>query len=434
MLNIVLALCAGGCTRIPPAPPADSRVDAQLARLIDGIRAFDDHAHPVRPVGAGEEADTLYDALPVESLEAASDPVRMRMGAADTVAARLALFPEGKSAALARHGMEHAVWVLDQLGIETMVANRVAMGPGLPASRFLWAAYADALMYPFDAAPVIHNSDQKAFFALEEKLLQRYYYESGIAARPATLDEYLERVVRATLARHRQGGAIAEKFEIAYLRPYDIGNPSRAEAERAWRTLLEPRTTLNPAVRSDGASNYQALQDYIFRFIAAECGRLGMAVHIHTGAGSGGYFVVNGSNPLLLEPLLDDPALRQTKFVMLHGGWPFTRELTGLLTKPNAYVDFSVQGLITEPGALAAVLRAWLEYVPEKVLFGTDAYPYSEELGWEESGYIAAHAGRDALGIALTGMMADGEISRARAAELARLVLRDNARRLYGLK
>jgi hypothetical protein len=37
------------------------------------------------------------------------------------------------------------------------------------------------------------------------------------------------------------------------------------------------------------------------------------------------------------------------------------------------------------------------------------------------------------LALALTGMMRDGEITRARAREIARMVLRDNARRLYGL-
>jgi uncharacterized protein len=71
--------------------------------------------------------------------------------------------------------------------------------------------------------------------------------------------------------------------------------------------------------------------------------------------------------------------------------------------------------------------------VPEKVLFGSDAYPYSDQLGWEESGVIAAHTGRQALAMALTAMMRSGEISRQRALELARMVLRENARRLYGI-
>jgi chemotaxis response regulator CheB len=46
---------------------------------------------------------------------------------------------------------------------------------------------------------------------------------------------------------------------------------------------------------------------------------------------------------------------------------------------------------------------------------------------------MAARTGRQALAIALTGMMRDGEISRARAVELARIVLRENAKKLCGI-
>jgi predicted TIM-barrel fold metal-dependent hydrolase len=78
-------------------------------------------------------------------------------------------------------------------------------------------------------------------------------------------------------------------------------------------------------------------------------------------------------------------------------------------------------------------MREWLEAVPEKVMFGTDAYPFMPEMGWEEIGWMDAAKGRLALSIALTGMMRDGEISRARALALAKLVLRENARALYRL-
>jgi hypothetical protein len=396
-----LALLGAACERVPPAEArSHGDVDPELASEIARIKAIDNHAHPVRPVAAREAPDMEFDALPVDHLEPASDPVRTR--------------PHPPTL---RTGAAAPAKVLDQLGIDIMLANRVAMGPGLPTERFLWVPYADALMYPLSNASMLHNSDQQAFFALEEKLLKRYYAESGIDARPATLDEYLTKVVRATLERHRQGGAVAEKFEMAYLRPLDIGNPSKAQAEAAWT----------------GKGDYKALQDYVFRFIAAECGRLGMAVHFHSDAGAGSYFNVAGINPMLMEPLLDDPALRKTNFVFVHGAWPYTREVTALLTKPNAYVDFSSQTYMNYPASVAQVIRGWLEYVPEKVLFATDAYPYSAEAGWEETGYIAATAGREALGIALTGMLRDGEIDRPRALELARMVLRDNARNLYKL-
>jgi predicted TIM-barrel fold metal-dependent hydrolase len=224
--------------------------------------------------------------------------------------------------------------------------------------------------------------------------------------------------VKGTLERHKRGGALAEKFELAYLRTLDIGNPTRADAERAYA----------------GVGDYKALQDYVFRFIALECGRLGMAVHMHVSHGGGGYFRTPWANPMLLEQLYDDPTLRKTNIVMIHGGWPYTREITPLLTKPNAYLDFSEQTAFNTPHDVAEVLRAWLAYNPEKILFATDAYPEYDELGWEESGLIAANIGREALGRALTAMMRDGEITHERAVELARMVLRGNAAKLYGIK
>ena len=62
----------------------------------------------------------------------------------------------------------------------------------------------------------------------------------------------------------------------------------------------------------------------------------------------------------------------------------------------------------------------------------------SNELGAFESGMLAAwigtHTAREALATALTGMMRDGEISRERAEEIATMVMRGNAAKLYGLK
>jgi predicted TIM-barrel fold metal-dependent hydrolase len=82
---------------------------------------------------------------------------------------------------------------------------------------------------------------------------------------------------------------------------------------------------------------------------------------------------------------------------------------------------------------LCGWLREWLETYPDKVLYGTDGYPYNAALGWEESTWIANHNAREALGIALTGMVRDGEISYKRAREIAELVLRRSAEQLYGM-
>lgn len=423
--EIVLLIAASGCAF------AQLPVDSQLAAEIAKIKAIDNHAHPVRPT-LGSDQDLEYDALPVENLEPYSEPVRTRAGSPLALEASRALFGpaqdfrERERQLRQEKGASYANWVLDQLGIETMLANRVAMGPGLGAPRFLWVPFEDPLMYPLDNSSLAgKNSDRKAFFADEENLRQRYLKECGYAAPPASFDDYLKKVVTATIERHKRAGAVAVKFEAAYLRSLQFDDVAPAEAAKVY-------SGSRSAAPADAA--YKKLQDYIFRYIASECGRLGLAVHLHSAAGADGYFDVGGANPFGLESVLNDPRLRKTNFVMVHGGWPFTREVAALLSKPNAYADFSEQTVFNYPRTVSRVIREWLEYAPEKVLFATDAYPASEDFGWEQTGWVAATTGRQALGLALTEMMQDGEITRARAIELARMVLRENARKLYNLK
>ena len=436
VLSVVFVVVSGCAQTSQPRPD----IDREILAAVNNIRAIDNHAHPVRFVASGQQ-DREFDALPVDNMEPASDPLQLRANDPGVPAAWQALwgYPYNDSASVhMKEWQEHKhstaqqkaddypAWVLDQMGVDVMLANRVRMGSSIQPPRFRWVPYADALIFPLDNSQLAaKNSDRKAFFADEDLLRAHYLKDAGLESLPQTLGEYLRLVMRPTLERQKQGGAVAEKFEVVYLRAFGFDKVDQTIAERVYTAFI--------GKGAPPEDQYKALQDFLFRFIASECGRLGMAVHIHTSAGAGSYFDVRGANALLLEPLFNDPDLRKTKFVMVHGGWPFTREITALLTKPNAYLDYSAQSLLMTPSTLAQTLRQWLEFVPEKILFGTDAYPYSEELGWEESGWIAAKRGREALAIALTQMTRDGEISRDRAFELARMVLRENARTLYGL-
>ncbi|RXH58336.1 amidohydrolase 2 [Granulicella sibirica] len=441
--RVALVGMALGC-RAFGQTAASRDVDAGLAAQIAAIRAFDDHAHPVLPPPA-DKADREFDALPVDNMEAETDTVAWRADDPQLVGAWKALWgfdgvapldgvgvgklAAAKAAVKAREGAGFDAWVLDQAGIGVMVANRVAMsgaeGAALDKARFRWVPYADALLFPLDNAELAAESpDKKLFFPMEDRVRERYLKAVGMGGVPATLEEYLSQVVTPTLKAQKAGGAVAEKFEVAYLRGFDFSDPTQMEAEKIyakWRGQSYPNE-----------ADYKVLQDFLFRYIARECGRLGMAVHLHAMAGGGGYFGVAGANPLLLEPLFDDARLRKTKFVLLHGGWPFVREAGALLQKPNVYLDLSQETLTFSPRTLSGWLREWLETYPEKVLFGTDGYPYSDGMGWEESTWIASKNGREALGLALTGMMRDGEVTRARAEAIAAMVMRGSAEGLYG--
>ena len=420
-----------------------SSIDRALAREIDSIPAIDNHAHPMLSPPA-DATDREFDALPVDSMAPQTDPVALRPDWPPLHDAWLALFdidlqppltPDtqkqldaARAHVKAREGEHYSTYILDKSGIGTMVANRVAMGTGVQPPRFLWVPYEDALLFPLNNATMAAQTPDRAqFFALEDKLRTRYLHDAGLTSLPSTLDAYINQVVLPTLRRQRAGGAIAAKFELAYLRSLAIGNPTKAEAASIYTKYIDTNTYPDPAA-------YKLLQDYLFRTIASECGRRGMAVHFHSMAGAGSYFSIAGGNPMNMEPLFNDPAMRHTDFVMLHGGWPFVHETGALLQKPNVYLDISQQALVIPAPTIAIWLREWLELFPDKVLFATDGYPYSPYLGWEESTWLAARNARQALAIALSGMERDGEITPARASQLARMILHDNAAALYHLQ
>ncbi len=104
-----------------------------------------------------------------------------------------------------------------------------------------------------------------------------------------------------------------------------------------------------------------------------------------------------------------------------------------MTAKPNVWADFSWQALLRYPRALAATLREWIEFKPEKLLFGSDAFDGPPGGGWEEYAWLATDTARRALDLALTGMVRDREVTLERAIELARMVMHDNAASLYGL-
>lgn len=443
-LTLLAATCVAifvpTVARAQPGPPP-GEVDPQLARLIATVPAVDNHAHPVLPP-PNLATDRGFDALPVDNMEPQTDPAAWRPDSLQLADAWTALWhfteaPPLSAEALKRlkasrekvrvqQAEHYDQWVLDQAHIATMLANRVSLGPGVEPPRFRWVPYSDALVFPLDNSGLAAATPDRAqFFVLEDKLRAQYLQAVHLQTPPPTLDAYLTQVVTPTLERQHTQGAVAEKFEIAYLRGFDFTDPTREQAARVYARWVH-RPHPDPA-------DYKLLQDFLFRFIAAECGRLHMAVHLHTMSGGGGYFSIAGANPLLLEPLFNAPKLRTTHFVMLHGGWPFVHEAGALLQKPNAWLDLSQQSLVIPPHTLAGWLREWLEVFPDKVLYATDGYPFSDSLGWEEAAFIANRNIRQALGIALTGMLRDREITRDQAAAIARGVLHDNAAKLYGI-
>jgi uncharacterized protein len=388
---------------------------------------------------ASDDSDS--DALPLETLLPFEIPVRLRPDNPDWVAAARALYGYGQPTlddshlpqlrgavrrTVVEQGERFPEWTLDRIGTEVMLANRIAMGPGLAPPRFRWVSYADALMLPLSTkAEAAASPDREKLYPYEDELLRRYMADLHLERRPSTLQGYLKEVVTPTLEAQRQRGCVAVKFEAGLLRSLDFDD-----------VPLETASALYARYANGGEPSHadsKAVEDFLFRYISREAGRLGMAVHIHSFNGPGNFYGAAGSDPLLLEPALNDPALRSTNFVIVHAGGAEASRAGALLWKPNVYLDLSALTLIHTQARLAEVMREWLLQFPEKVLFGTDAAAFGPDLGWELSAWIGTTTARRALAIALTAMLRNGEASRARVEEIATMVLRTNAGKLYAL-
>jgi predicted TIM-barrel fold metal-dependent hydrolase len=267
------------------------------------------------------------------------------------------------------------------------------------------------------------SPDYQLFFSSEEKLRQRYL-DQVEAGKPRTFDAYL-RFLHESLERLKVEGAVALKFEAAYLRPLYFADPSQRQARRIYERY---RNATNVPEQE-----YRTLQDYLFRYILREAAKLKLPAHIHTGWGIGNAFRLSESSPFELDNILSDPLYRQTIFVLLHGGYPFTREAAVLASKPNVYVDASGLSLVLAPEELARILKEWLMLYPEKILFGTDAFVINEVVGAEETYWLAVESGLQALASALSQLVQEGHCTEEEAVLRARLMLQENAATLYGL-
>src|SRR5436190_22805623 len=90
---LILALLAMGITA--PTIVAQAPVDSSLASYIAGIRAVDNHAHPMRAIRVGAPADTEFDALPLDALPPFNVPWRLRTEHPEWPAGRHALYGIG---------------------------------------------------------------------------------------------------------------------------------------------------------------------------------------------------------------------------------------------------------------------------------------------------------------------------------------------------
>jgi hypothetical protein len=418
------------------AKPFASAADVQkiydhLLPQIDRIPIYDNHSHATFP----DDSDMDAQAAPPDE----SSVLRLRETNLEFVAAAKSLFgypyddfqPEHakwlidkKKAAEAAGGTAYWDSILDKLNIETCLANRVALAPYLDPKRFHWVFFVDSFLFPLDNRDQTgKNPDMGVYIPLQEKVLHRHMQQENVSGLPADLTGY-EAFVRQTLADNQKKGGVAMKFEAAYFRSLYFSDPPREKSEAIYAKYHAGGVPSN--------DDYRILQDFIFRVLIDQAGKLNLPVHFHSAVGIGDYFSLRNGNPLNLENVLRDPRYAKTKFVLIHGGYPYTLEMIWLTAAKNVYTDSSLVGYYVYPSELKNILKQWISLYPERIMFGSDAFPFNDAVGAEETFWLAARSARTAVAAALAELVAEGAFTEEKAVELARMYLHDNAARLYG--
>jgi hypothetical protein len=430
--TLALGFAASAAAQSTPYPSGNlANLYQDLLAKINAIPIYDNHSHP----GFADDTDVDAMAAPPEM----SNVLRLQEDNPEFVAASQALFaypyddfkPEHakwladkKKAAEQAGGTAYFDDLLDKLNVETCLANRAFMAPYLNAKRFHWVFFGDSFFFPFDNRDLAAgNPDMAVYIPLQEKMLARYKKQLSVDTLPGGLAGY-ENFVRTTMADNQKRGGVAIKFEAAYFRTLYFSDPPRERADAIYAKFHSGGV---PSVE-----DYRIFQDYIFRVIVDQAGKLKLPMHFHSAVGIGDYFSLRQGNVLNLENVLRDPRYKSVNFVLLHGGWPYEREAALLTAVKNVYLDTSLQSEMLYPSQFKEVLKQLLTIYPDKMMFGSDAFPFNNALGAEESFWIATHTSRAALAAALAELVGERAVSEAKALELAHLYLHDNAAKLYG--
>ena len=428
-----LSFSVSGWAQSRPFPNQDlSDIYLRLLPQIEKIPIIDMHAHP----GYWDDSDVDAMAVTVTDL----DPFRTRATNPEWAEAAKALFGYPYS----DFSPEHAAWldkrddelrkewgkdyfskILDLVGIQVGVANRVAMDYLQGNPRFRWVVFVDPFMFPFNNHDLAINPDRAVYFPIQEKVLQRYIAQAGASQLPADLAGY-EALITHVLDQDKQQGAVAVKFEAPYFRSLaNISDPPREKAEAIYRKYHSGGVP--------SAEEYLVFQDYIFRYLIAQAGPRHLQVHVHSAVGAGTYYYLRQGTAMNLENILKDIRYKDTTFVMIHGGYPYDRESIWLAALPNVYLDSSEFVLLVYPSEYSRILKSWFELFPEKIVFGSDAFPYSREIAVPETYWLAVYTARTGCAAALAQMVAEGEITEAKAMDIARGYFHDTSAKLFGL-
>jgi len=251
-----------------------------------------------------------------------------------------------------------------------------------------------------------------------ERVLSTYRLDArSLTLEPEGLWEIVGRVEGEVKEMRLKGSVSCFKVPVAYLRTLRFEGVEEEEAERI--------SDLPPRKRK--AEEQRMLEDFVYRYFFRKAGEWDMPVEIHTGFGWAIHrrpLRLWEADPENLLPVLEDESFRSTRFVLFHGGYPFTSKAAYLAASfSNVYLDFTC--LSPESWSLLKrCLHEWIDVVPmDRIVTGSD--------GSYEWVFFASMFNRQCLAEVLAEKIETEFMDRALATQVGRRILRENAAELF---
>lgn len=298
----------------------------------------------------------------------------------------------------------------DKARIEVCLLHRDGTGAfGTDREFCVPVLLVEPLLYGYTGSVVLENRMRRRVFRFGMSSLQNEY---GLSVN--SFEDYLA-LVDTVFERAVSRGAVAAKCPVAYRRILRFDAVGKSDAQRIFD---QPDGETTPA-------EAKAFQDYMMHLIIQRTIECGLPLQLHTGIQSGFGNLLANSHPLHLNDLFDTyPA---AKFVLMHGSYPYTGELSVLAkTYANVHLDFSWLPLIS-PAVAERSLMEWLDTVPvSKLQWGGDCAHVEAIFG-----HVLQL--REVLVRVLAYRIRHAQMKLESAICLARELLWGNAWELYGL-
>ena len=384
--------------------PYYRRVNAARTRSVDlsGLPVVDGHCHPL-----------LRD----------PDDVRPERF--------LDLFSEGRAGTMRDHVVHTGYYrralraLAGRLGVaptaEAVLEERRRLGPDAGHVHFAEAGIAALLVdtgYPPTAMP-LGEMRERLGCAVHEVFRVETCAEGLLAQRPA-YEDFVGGFRRALL--DAAPGCVAFKTIVAYRSGLGIRAWSDDECRASYARAVA-------AIPPHGTPRLvdKPLLDRLVEVTLEVARETGRPLQVHAGFGDPDIDLI-GANPLLLRPILEDPRWASVRLVLLHMAYPYTREAAFMTAVwPQVYLDLSLAIPFLGPAAEPPLSEILALAPSSKLMYGSDVSALPELFA------LSAQWGRAALGEALGWLVDRDELDVTDAAEVARAILSENARVLYGL-